>query len=377
VRRSLEISVLVALVPLALGLAACPDPARQPDRPESRTGEAAPTAAAAARPAPAADTDEDAGTVVATIDGEAVTLGDLDEKLAAELHQARMEHRQQMHEIRRTGIERLVAERLLAAEAKRMGLEDEDALIQQLIEDGTPAPTDEEVRAFYDQNQQMMEGQPFEMVGPQIAQFLHQRKKQEHFGKILEGLRAKANVTIDLPEPRVAVDASGPAKGPEDAPVTIVEFSDFECPFCGRAKGVSRQIEEAYGDQVRFVFRHFPLPHHQRAPRAAEASLCADAQGEFWALHDVMFQNQQALSDEDIKRYAGSIEGLDSEKFEACFTGGEMQARVRADIDAGRSVGVTGTPAFFVNGILITGAQPFEAFKEIIDREIERAGQGG
>jgi protein-disulfide isomerase len=174
---------------------------------------------------------------------------------------------------------------------------------------------------------------------------------------------------------RVVVAASGPARGPDTAPVTIVEFSDFQCPFCGREAPVVERLMKEYDGKVKLVFRHFPLDFHPNAQKAAEAGACAADQGtdKFWKLHDKMFGNQQKLAVEDLKSYAKEV-GLDTAKFEKCLDSGEKRALVQADEKAGAEAGVNGTPAFFVNGIFINGAVPYETMKETVDRELKRKG---
>jgi len=168
-----------------------------------------------------------------------------------------------------------------------------------------------------------------------------------------------------------AVSKAGadPAKGPQDAKVKIVEYSDFQCPFCGRVVQTIRQIEEEYGDKVQITFRNFPLSFHQFAQKAAEAGECANLQGRFWEMHDMMFAHQNALRTEDLKSYAKQL-GLDQEKFDSCLDNGEMKAEVERDFQDGTAAGVRGTPAFIINGEHISGALPFERFKEVIDKKL-------
>ncbi|AKU91075.1 DsbA family protein [Vulgatibacter incomptus] len=170
----------------------------------------------------------------------------------------------------------------------------------------------------------------------------------------------------------VEIPAGAPSKGSPDAKVTIVEFSDFECPFCSRVNPTMKQIEDTYGKDVRVVFRHLPLPFHKNAGPAAEASMAAHEQGKFWAMHDKLFANQRDLTSENFEKWAGEI-GLDVKKFKAALDSGKFKAAVDADSTYAGSVGARGTPAFFVNGKLVSGAQPFDAFKRVIDEELKRA----
>ena len=173
--------------------------------------------------------------------------------------------------------------------------------------------------------------------------------------------------------PRVEVESEGyPAQGPADAPVTIVEFSDFECPFCSRVVPTLERVKEEYGDKVRLVFRHFPLSMHPNAPKAAEASMCAHDQGKFWQMHDLMFEEQKQLSVVDLKSKAERLE-LDTEQFNQCLDSDKYADEVQQDMQAGQQAGVTGTPAMFVNGRLVSGAVPFEQIAPVIDSELARA----
>ena len=195
-------------------------------------------------------------------------------------------------------------------------------------------------------------------------------------GKTLEDLKAKHHVQVALeaPElPRVEVEAKGPSRGPANAPVTIVEFSDFQCPYCGREVPVIDRILKEYDGKVRLVFRHYPLDFHTFAGKAAEAGACAQDQGKFWELHDKMFSNQGKLAVDDLKGYAKSV-GMDASKFDKCLDSGEKKALVEEDMKAGSAAGVNGTPAFFINGVFINGAQPYEQIKQTVDRELKRKG---
>ncbi len=187
-------------------------------------------------------------------------------------------------------------------------------------------------------------------------------------------LKVDAEIAYFLEPPRADVAATGPSKGPDDAPVTIVEFSDFECPFCSRVNPTLDQVREEYGDQVRIVFRQFPLRIHPNAPKAAEASLCAHDQGKFWEMHDLMFEEQKQLAVADLKAKAARLE-LDTEQFDQCLDSGKYQGQVQADMQEGARAGVSGTPAMFVNGRLVSGAVPFQQIADVIDMELARGGK--
>jgi len=167
-----------------------------------------------------------------------------------------------------------------------------------------------------------------------------------------------------------------PSWGPEDAPVLIQEFADFQCPYCGKfALQTYPRIKEAYGDQVRFVFRDFPLSTiHGSAQKAAEAAQCAQDQGLFWEYHDLLFASQDAMADSDLRRYAEEV-GADTGAFNECLDSGKNAREVQMDMQDGQRSGVSGTPAFLINGLLVSGAQPFEQFQLAIDQALTTAGE--
>lgn len=169
---------------------------------------------------------------------------------------------------------------------------------------------------------------------------------------------------------KVDVDTTGaPVNGDKNAPVTIVEFSDFECPFCGRYHAQTHPlIVENYVDtgKVKFVFKHFPLNFHASAQKASEAAECANDQGKFWEYHDVLFANQQALSISNLKQYAADL-SLDTAEFNSCLDSGEHAAKIKQDLADGQAAGVSGTPSFFINGQKLVGAQPYSAFEQAIE----------
>lgn len=195
-----------------------------------------------------------------------------------------------------------------------------------------------------------------------------------------------AAVTGDRPRPTAAEPAPrrGPdpsqraeipldgaaARGPEDAEVTIVEYSDFQCPFCARVQPTLEQIEKTYGDRVRFVYKHLPLRIHPEAPGAAAASEAAHRQGKFWEMHDRLFASQRELGDDLYRKIAQDL-GLDLERFEKDRASAEVRQRVAKDEQEAQRLGVSGTPGFFINGRFLSGAQPFDAFQRVIDEELE------
>ena len=213
-----------------------------------------------------------------------------------------------------------------------------------------------------------------------IRASLQQRKLAAQRNQYVRSLRAQGTVVDRLQPPpvvRVQVSTDGaPIRGTADAPVTVVEFSDFHCPFCKRVQPTLTQVLEKYPGKVRLLFRHLPLDAlHPQARGAAEASWCAQDQGKFWEYHDVLFEQAPKATEDDLKRYAGQID-LDVRKFESCLSQNAHRDSVQRDIDEVNKLGTSGTPAFFINGRPLSGAQPLEKFVQMIDEELALAAAG-
>ncbi len=278
----------------------------------------------------------------------------------------------QRYEVLSQGLDELISEQLFEKEAKARNVTTEQ-LVATEITAKVAAPTDAEIQKVYDDNKAQLQGQTLEQVKPRIVEFLKQQKGAERQQAFLTELKGKYKTTVALKPPKVEVSTAGrPARGGNDkAPITIIEFSDYECPFCKRAEPTVKKVLDTYGDKVRLVYRHYPLEFHATARPAAEASACAAAQGKFWEYHDKLFASSD-LNDAKLKSLAGEV-GLDQAKFDDCFAKKQFKADIDKDMADASSVGVTGTPAFFINGRMLSGAQPFEKFKEVIDEELARS----
>lgn len=338
---------------LVLALAAC---ATAPKPPPPTTA-APPTTSALAPTA-----------VFARYDGRELTQAEVD----AAGQDAVRKLEQELYEARVDAAERLAITALVGQRARAAG-QDDEAWLRQQVEAGLPAPSEDELRALYAKVKgRLPRDTPFEAVRERLADSVTQTARGERAKALFAQLKADSHFQVLAPRPprpRKAVAAVGPDKGPTDAPVTIVVFSDFQCPYCARSKGTLDRVWAAYPGRLRVVYRHFPLSFHKDAPKAAEASLCAHEQGKFWSFHDALYDAQDLLDVDSLKLHANRL-GLDRAAFTTCLDSGRMKAAVERDLAAGQELGVDGTPAYFINGLPLAGAQPEEAFRALIDEEL-------
>jgi predicted DsbA family dithiol-disulfide isomerase len=324
-------------------------------------------ALAAASPAPPPPPHD---PVVARVGARVITASELEAAAARRL----IEVKTREHDLQRRALDEIVEAELLRQEAARRGVT-VDALVAAEVTAKTVPIGAWDVEAYRSAHEAELKGKSDAEAQDEAARQLREaRVAQRRFGFLAE-LRARVPTTTSLPPPRVPIETGdGPSRGPADAPVTIVEFSEFQCPFCRRVAPTVRELEERYKGRVRLVFRHFPLNRHKDAPKAAEAAECARESGRFWEMHDRLFANAEKLSVSDLKEHARAI-GLDGGAFDACLDSGRQEPRWRRDLADAQSYGATGTPMFFINGRLVSGAQPFAVFARVIDEELAAAGK--
>ena len=309
---------------------------------------------------------------LAEVNGDAIRGEDLERALGARLRQLE----QQVYELKRQQLDALIAERLLAQEATKRGTS-VAALLDAEVTSKVGLVTEQEVEAFHQANKARLRGEEA-AVREQIRTYLQQQKLAAQRAQFVEALRSQAKVVDRLQAPpivRVEVPLDGAAiRGAADAPVTIVEFSDFHCPFCKRVQPTLAQLLERYPGKVRLAYRDYPIDSlHPEARRAAEAARCARDQGKFWEYHDLLFAGPPSATPEALERYAGKA-GLDLGAFGTCLSGGVHRAAVQRDVDEAGRLGISGTPGFFVNGRPLTGAQPLEVFVRVIEEELAASG---
>ncbi len=304
---------------------------------------------------------------IARVDGEEISASQLPPAVQTQIRQIRNQERTQEYEIQAKALDDLINQRLIAKEAAARGIPPDKVLAEQIatVED----PTDREVEAFYNGQRDKL-NRPFEQVKAQLRQQLKQIRTDQARQTFFAKLREQHHVEVFLSPPRsvVSFDPSR-VRGSGDA-VTIVEFGDYQCPYCQRVQATLAELFKKYDGSLRLAFRDFPLRSvHPQAQPSAEAARCAAEQGKFWEYHDLLYQNQNSLSPATYTKLAAEL-SLDAGRFDACVASGRYRAQIDEDMQIGEQLGVNATPVFFINGILVSGALPAANFERVIDQEL-------
>lgn len=314
---------------------------------------------------------KDDAVVVARIGGQEVTLAEIDETITPQLLQIE----QQKYDLRLQALEQYIAKTLLEREAGSREI-DLKELYEIQIRQKVTEPTDDEVSLYFEQNKHSnrnFQGKTLETARPMVVQTLMQQRMIERQNAYIDELKANAKVRVVFDPPRMEVPtpAGEPSRGPADAPVTIVEFSDYQCGYCKKVHTAVEQIIGEYGDSVRFVYRDYALPFHQGAVPAARAARCAGEQGHYWEYHNDLLENPGDLSIDDLVGRAGKID-LDQAAFSDCLSSARFKDEIDSGTADGLKIGVTATPTFFINGRMVAGAATRDEFAAIIDEELAR-----
>lgn len=308
---------------------------------------------------------------LAKVNGQEITSDEIEKLLGGQL--SKLE--EQIYDLKRQKLEEVINGALLTQEAAKRKIS-VPALLDAEITTKVSLVTEQEVEKFYQDNKGRLQGEEA-TLRQQIRQHLQNQKLTGRRQEFLQALRSQAKVVVNLKPPpvfraQVSVDGA-PFKGPAKAPVTIVKFEDFHCPFCKRVQDTLGQLLIKYGKQIKVVHRDFPIDAlHPNARRGHEAARCANDQGKFWQYHDLLYANAPNASAKDLAAYADQA-GLNVPVFEKCLLSGNHRQAVQMDIDEGTRQGITGTPTFFVNGRVVTGAQSLETFASMVDEELARA----
>jgi protein-disulfide isomerase len=316
--------------------------------------------------------------IISSIQGISVTEEELGLAASAELDKLEMQklqfeanYERSRYQVYEKTLQRIVEEKLLNAEAAKRGISSVQLLADE-VEKDLKDPSDQEVNAFYEANKARI-NLPKEQVAPQIRQYLKQQSSAKARGDLIEKLKKANGVSYSIEPLRTNMESAGfPARGPAAAPVTIVEFSDFQCTYCKGVTATLMKVLQDFSADVRVVFRQFPLSEiHPAAQKAAEASLCAGDQGKFWEMHDLMFREQANIGVADLKAKAARL-SLNTATFDACLDSARHAEKILKDLQAGARVGVTGTPALFINGRFLSGARPYEEIAALVKDELQR-----
>jgi predicted DsbA family dithiol-disulfide isomerase len=312
--------------------------------------------------------------VLATVGGDEITLADIRARVGDQLDQLDMQYLRARSRTVESALETLLRERVLLAEARRRGMSVDELVSAEAGGSFDPSPV--EVETWYRENQGRLGGRSLDEIRSQIADHLRDLRHREAASRLEARLFEERRVVIHFEPFRLALhNEDAPFAGPRDAPVTLVTFSDFECPYCAQLVPTLKRLTETFGDDVRIVYRQFPIPSlHPGAFKAAEASLCAHEQGRFWEMHDLMFAEMRQLAVDDLKEKARRI-GLDGRRFDECLDSGRHVEQVQSDMREASRMGVTGTPALFINGVQLEGgAVPFETAAAAVRKELARLG---
>ena len=308
-----------------------------------------------------------ADTVLAIVNNQPIYASEVEGYLAVQLQTLR----QNMYELQRNMLETLINKTVIESEAKRRGITPDEFRQSVTAE---VMVTDTEIQDAY---ARAAGRSPLGIPGDaelkeQIKVNLLAQKRMDAFRKAVAELRANSatEVYLKAPEPlRMVVPTNGPSRGNPGAALTIVEFADFECPYCKQATATIESVLSEYGQNVRFVYRHMPLPSHRFAFKAAQAAVCADQQGQFWPYHDLLFSRSPELSEASLESMARSLK-LNMSDFAKCSSNEASRAIVTADMKEAARLGVASTPTFFVNGRMVKGAIGPEDFRKILNEEL-------
>lgn len=308
--------------------------------------------------------------LAAKVGNTEITNKELIDGIESEIYEAEAK----VFELKFNKLKSIILQRLMDADSRKKNMSNDEFLEKYIAKD--VKITDKEVEAFIKQ-QNIPSEHINDQVKEKISNYLAMERKKEAVDKWIADQTKKSPVEVYIPKPRrptfdISV-GNAPTFGPKTAKVTIIEFSDFQCPFCAKGADVLNELKKKYGNKIQVAFKNYPLPFHNHAEIAAVAGLCANEQStnHFWKMHDEMFKNQDSLSASGLKKLAKNA-GLKMEAFEKCLSENKYIDQVKADMEEGKKINVKSTPTFFVNGQLIAGAQPLEVFSQLIDEELAK-----
>ncbi len=306
-------------------------------------------------------TDTDSGQVIAEVSGQKLTLGDLQQHQGGKLLQARYQY----YMNQRKALDQLIDDKLIDMEASRRHLST-DQLLKTIVYKDIKDPTEDQLQVYYEG---MESNESYEAVHDRVLEHIRELRRDKARAAFVKQLRSDASVQVLLAPPFADVDLKEAYfHGSKNSPVTLVEFADYECPYCQKITPEMQKLEKEYGDRLAVVYKDFPLPMHRSSQKAAEAARCAGEQGKFWEYHDVLFYSKQ-LQVDDLKAHARVLK-LDGDRFDKCLDEGTEAEAVKKSLGEAQKLGLTGTPSFFVNGHFFSGAADYTILKEMVDLQL-------
>lgn len=306
----------------------------------------------------------DSAAVVAVVNGDKLTAADLETQEASKLLQSRYAY----YEVERKALDELIDQRLLEIEARKQNLT-VDKLLEREVNSKLPSePTDDQLQVYYEG---LETDKPFDKeMKDKIRQHIHDARVAKVRAAYLKTLRSQARIMVELAPPEATVNIAGsPILGPKNAPVILVEFADYQCPYCQKVHADLEKLQKEFGDKLAIAFKDFPLPMHPFAEKAAEAARCAGVQGKFWEFHDKLFEDKK-LEPADLKQQAAALQ-LNTTQFDACLDSGAEAADVQRDRGEGNRLGLSGTPSFFANGHFFSGAMTYDALRDMVEQQLK------
>jgi protein-disulfide isomerase len=315
-----------------------------------------------ASPPPPADLPSSSDVTAVEVNGVQIPLSEIERKRPAAMFQARSNY----YEAARRTVEEYVEDLLLQEEARKENLTVPELLNRHVDSVIAKDPSEETFRVLYETADTT---EAFESVRIKIADAIRQKRLAKAKAAYLSSIRNRATVAYLLAPPRAPISLENTsARGPANAPVTLTEYADYECPYCQQIQPTIEKLEREFKGKLAFIYKDFPLPMHANAQKAAEASRCAQAQGKYWEYHDLLAAQKQ-LDAATLKAHARQLK-LDTERFEKCLDGGETAAAVKAQAGEAQNLGLQGTPTFFINGRYVTGSLTYERLRDVILEEL-------
>jgi protein-disulfide isomerase len=300
--------------------------------------------------------------VLAQVNGDKLTTSDLEQKEGNKLLQARYQY----YQTEKKALDELIEQHLLETEAHRQGIT-VDQLLEREVDSKVKDPTEDQLQVYYEG---LGGNEPYDKIRDKIRNHIREIRAAKLRTAYIESLRSKSNIVVELAPPLADVDTENAAavEGRRDAPIQLVEFADYQCPYCQKANPDLLKLAEEYKDKVALIYKDFPLPMHPHAEKAAEAARCAGEQGKFWEYHNLLFKDNK-LEVPALKQQA-QVLNLDSTKFDKCLDSGEEASRVKKDQEEGAKLGLSGTPSFFINGHFFSGAMDYTTLHQMIEQQL-------